>query len=130
MAERVGFESRLFERCLYLLAFASVPSLKLLKSFDFVPSKPCESRSLLAGEGSANRERLVARCSIKSARKHSSELHKRARARISSILALNFDWFLQRLSNRRKRSRVSAFSLIFFRSVPSDLILFRRYNHM
>jgi len=40
MAERVGFEPMLFQRCLRLLMFASIPPVKSLKAFNFGPCKP------------------------------------------------------------------------------------------
>ncbi len=39
MAERVGFDSWLFQRCLRLLAFASIPTHKHLITFGFYNSK-------------------------------------------------------------------------------------------
>ena len=40
LAEEEGFEPMLFERCLRLLAFASVPPVKSLKAFNFMACKP------------------------------------------------------------------------------------------
>jgi CDGSH-type Zn-finger protein len=107
-----------------------VTLVKSLKIFSLRDRKVVGFNGLAAGAHLSNRAKMVARCSKSSNKPSASGAHKRTRVRTCSILSTNLGSFFQRIPSSRRRFMVVGLSLRVFRSVPSDLILLRRYNQM